>query len=81
MVPFLWKGKPEISDDCHIWEASPILCFQNDLSSESALEVCDLISMFHKKEKKVFFKHIILSKLGINERMLCRFYVEKKHAM
>lgn len=32
-------GKPEISDDCHIWEASPILCFQNDLSSESALAI------------------------------------------
>lgn len=32
-------GKPKISDDCRIWEASPILCFQNDLSSESALAI------------------------------------------
>lgn len=32
-------GKPEISDDCHIWEASPILCFQYDLSFDSALAI------------------------------------------
>lgn len=53
VVSFLWIGKQEISDDCQIWEASPILCFQTDLSSESALAVCDLlINIFHKNKKK-----------------------------
>lgn len=32
-------GRREISDDIHIWEESPILCFQNDVSSELALAI------------------------------------------
>lgn len=33
-------GKETISEDEQIWDVSPLLCFQNDLSLESVLKVC-----------------------------------------
>lgn len=33
-------AKKELPEDGHIWTASPLLCFQNDLSPSTALQVC-----------------------------------------
>lgn len=35
-----FSGKTELSEEKQVWKVSPLLCFQNDLSIESALKVC-----------------------------------------
>lgn len=37
--PFFLPGKSKLSENDQIWQAIPLLCFQNDLSLESALNV------------------------------------------
>lgn len=36
---FYLPGKRKLSENGQIWQAIPLLCFQNDLSLESALNV------------------------------------------
>lgn len=36
---FFLPGKSKLSENDQIWQAIPLLCFQNDLSLESALNV------------------------------------------
>lgn len=33
-------GKETITEDQPIWDVSPLLCFQNDLSLETVFKVC-----------------------------------------
>lgn len=37
--------------DHYIWPATPLLCFQNDVSSEAALEVCHFQNHFFPQDK------------------------------
>lgn len=33
-------GKETITEDQQIWDVSPLLCFQNDLSLKTVIKVC-----------------------------------------
>lgn len=49
--------------DHSVWSATPLLCFENDISSESALEVCSFQNhvLFTRKiiKKEVFIFQIM----------------------
>lgn len=39
-VTIFYEGKGKLPENQHIWDVSPILCFQNNLSLKSVLKVC-----------------------------------------
>lgn len=54
-------GKETITEDQKIWDVSPLLCFQNDLSLETVFKVC-----FKSK-------YILMEKNMIGKLAMCSF--------
>lgn len=39
-VAIFYEGKGKLPENQHIWDVSPLLCFQNNLSLKSVFKVC-----------------------------------------